>query len=274
MAFMGYLGDKTEDEWDESTSRRYMNKLWESFAYIPIQLKQAEASLYLNSYYKVAESAGNIIGFNHTNPHKSNPAMRAMYGGGEGDILIKSEGKLQIADCNGRAAVMLLSHLISERPFSDYTLVIIGGLGATGRLILNAFADTAPKDILICDIQANDVFIDSLEAKMGFRPRYIDDIAKIPEIAGPAMFVNATRHADARKGISIYSILERCDIKGNAALDLIMGSDESFGSLAMRTADGNEFAAWTNYLLTQLIEQAVPGLDHIGREAFRKLALL
>jgi shikimate 5-dehydrogenase len=269
---MGYFGEKTEEGWAASTSRRHMNRIWDEVVYLPLNVADGDEQV-LNEYYDLARSYPQVLGFNHTNPHKSNAVMRARFGPGEGDVLIRTGDSFAIRDCNGQAAVELLHKLLQADSLTGVQLAVVGGLGASGRLIALAAAKEAPARLIIVDIVDNPAFLADL-ARLCPTVQMVRGLENLPALGGRVALVNATRHQNARTGISILPLVQSYDQPQNAFLDLLMGTGDEEKVLKMPHADGHEYVVYTNYRLSQLIETAAGNLRQVSFAEFERIVAL
>jgi len=286
MYIMGYMGEKDKEGWAYSTSRFAMNRLWGNFAYIPINIADSDETA-IKAAYEIIRSYPNALGINHTNPHKSNDVMRSFFSpnsnpGGlpvEGDVVIRSGGGFRIADCNGIAGAEMACELLSPQSIHSATVAVIGAFGASGRLITQALLNRKPGELILCDIAERPQYqkaLSELAESNGVPCSFFKSVDELPKLSSPVCFINATRHTNARSGISIIGLLNNYNAPGNAALDLIMADEAAeaeLSSLSMKTYNGYDYGAKTNWLLTLLIEEVCPGLKHVSEAEFRALAL-
>jgi len=275
---MGYLGEKDDAGWDHSTSRVHMNLLWDvnDFCYLPINVKAGDFDT-LGEIYDIALKEPRVIGFNQTNPHKANRLATDRFGEGHilGDILIREKGEeaFRVADCNGQAGALLLLKLLEVDSLNDICVVIFGGLGASGRLISRAVLSKGAKRLIIVDIAPDNGASEKLSGEFGIPVDYTNDFTNIEKLTGRIGFVNATRHQDARTGVSILSTIDEYQKPENALVDLLMGGGEELEGIEMPNASGEVYVAYTNYALACLISQTT-GLEGITFEYFHSKVLI
>jgi hypothetical protein len=265
---VGFLADKAPQEWEKSTSSKYMDDLWpDSLHYIPIQVGAGREEDLLG-VYSAAMRAPNALAFNHTSPHKSNSAMKKLFAPGEGDALIRRCGTFEAVDCNGEAAFLVLKSLSKGQPFSDFALVIAGGMGGSGRLISLAFSKEPPRRLILCDPAQDSAFLQRLEKALGVPAERYASLEALPPLAGPVAFVHAARPPRGGAGLSTLEFLKAYDRAENIALDLQMHPDWEGKSLSIARAGGMEYGLWTNWLLASHLQKAARGLKPLSREEF------
>jgi hypothetical protein len=255
---MGYIGKKESSEWARSTSRVHMNIPWEKFIYLPINIIGRDNPV-TKEYYDIAMEYENVLGFNHTKSHKSNIYSLAKAKGARGDIMIKENGKWVARSSNGTATVKLAKHMLQTDSLSAYRLVTVGGLGGAGRLICEAMLLENPVRIYVVDPASDNDFIAELTKAAGKTEIiYVDVVDSLPVLdrSSPIIFVDASHHyVSDDTGIRIEKLLRAYDDPGNAAIDLLMSKIVFSPPLGMHFEDGLTYVAWTNYELSQIIEE-------------------
>ncbi len=167
-----YLAHKTSADWDRSTSRVYMNQLWQDFLYIPIDIKAGDNEA-LAELYNLAAHEPRIVAINQTQPHKSNPVVMKLVGGvlPNVDTLVKDKSNNLIAlNLNAPSFVSWLETVITDIPKYSYILLGVGGVGEPIARELARYSplnliliDRADKQLLLGELIANNAYYDSLE---------------------------------------------------------------------------------------------------------------
>ena len=131
--FCIYLADKTSEEWDESTSRVYMNQILPGFIYYPMNVGKDDL-VSLSKVYEFAMQNAAVVAINHTKPHKNNRILRQMFcesGDTFVDVLVKDDdNKFKPYDLNGPAFVDAFIYDNMLGTFKGMHVVIIGAGGA------------------------------------------------------------------------------------------------------------------------------------------------
>lgn len=132
--------------WDSSITRVSMNLVDPHFAYVPIEISSDE----IGTIYEIAKSSKNVVGMNHTTPHKNNVHLRTFLQLADGDsrtidCAVRSGERFEPLELNGAS---FASWFLAE--FGPALLqrshVVIRGAGGAGsaiaRHLVDEFADT------------------------------------------------------------------------------------------------------------------------------------
>jgi shikimate 5-dehydrogenase len=191
-----YLAQKDDKGWDESTSRVYMNKSIPGFLYIPVNIKGGDTKE-LRAVYDIARENPNIIGINHTMPHRSNPVLRELFyrseeGVGNMAVLVRNgEGELFPYDINGQAFV---DGYIYDNKFGTFArkTVVMVGVGGAGESIAIEIAKRKPGEIILIDQKDKHGFIHSLGEVHTRYYRTIDEFVTNGMVDGDLVVINAS----------------------------------------------------------------------------------
>jgi len=251
---MIFLAEKDEAHWQSSHSSRHMNLLWDEFVYLPMNVAKGDMET-LAKVYDLADEHTNIVGFNHTYPHKSNEVMKKKFGG-EADVVIKEEnGKFVTRDCNGVGAVKMICGLAGEEPdWSNYEAVIVG-VGGSGSLIAWEVAKNGLRKMQLVDPNRKDDFLNDIRRHTGIDAVWVKDATFLPQLIPPLLFINSTTHTGS--GTNAFSLIKRYDSPDNICIDLQMSPvPKEYRKLLTKTGFGEEYVLYTNYELAKLIQSA------------------
>jgi|GEM_PF-1483739 len=256
-----------------STSSMHMNWLWPNLLYVPVNIKNND-SLQLRQVYEVALAHENVIFFNHTIPHKSNPVMQEMFGQEYGDYLCRVGSSFKIADGNGQAFVRMTRELYKgEIDFSQATVVIVG-VGGAGGLAAKAIIKEQPKRLILADIRDVSEFAKELGAE------FYQGIEKIPDLAQEKLvIIDATAHFEdgIQRGVAL-DLVEKYDDEGNVFIDYNMNTQiGAYDYLKSSAGVGREYVAVTNYIMVlEIIKTAASAgitLPPVTNEVFQQKVL-
>lgn len=134
FSFCPYVADKTADEWDVSTSRRYMNQVLENFLYIPVNIPNGD-NRQIEKLLEMVALDKTVAAINITKPHKSAPVLKKIFLGsdtaeGNIDTLIKNnQAELVPYDLNAAAFVGWFTDVVGSFNGRDVVLIGVGGVG-------------------------------------------------------------------------------------------------------------------------------------------------
>ena len=230
--FCLYLADKDEDAWARSTSRVYMNELWPSLIYLPLNIAANDLGE-LHRAYTFAEQAAAVIGINHTHPHKSNPVLIRRYGKATADFLVRTPDGLQPSDLGGPAFSGWLSSLLSPAELAAAAVVIVG-VGGIGTPIARSLSGAVRSLTLIEPGDRSGLVTELCPTQPGLDwCRAIADLVALP--SSPLLVINAS----GKEGTDL------------AGLDRILASgcpDDRFLDLrpqiSLATVDAARAAGW------------------------------
>ena len=173
-----YLAEKTDEAWDISTSRVYMNQIDENFKYLPVNIKKGDYDS-IREVYKIAENDNRIVAINQTQPHKSNPVQKEYFIGQDipqnVDSLVKDEsGKLKCFNLNGPAFSEWFEDEVTS--FKN-KIVIVFGVGGVGEPIARIIADKNPNKMYLIDIYSKEELKNELSKKVSVQ--YFDKLSKV-----------------------------------------------------------------------------------------------
>lgn len=148
-----YVADKSEEAWDVSTSRVYMNQVLPNLLYVPVNI-QRDDSRELQKFFSATLDNQRIAAINITQPHKNSPTIRQIFqedeaGAQNTDTLIRDkEGLLRPLSINAAAFVGWFKETIGT--FEGSTVVLVG-VGGAGEPIVRLVANESPARILLID---------------------------------------------------------------------------------------------------------------------------
>lgn len=153
FTFCPYIADKTEDGWDISTSRTYMNQVMSGFLYVPVNISKDDLQG-LDDFFSAVKGNTRIAAVNITQPHKSSPVVRRLFLGDENtddnvDTLIRNEsGDLRPFDLNAPSFVSWYKDEVGQFTGKDIVLV---GVGGVGEPMAKAIAKESPRRLILVD---------------------------------------------------------------------------------------------------------------------------
>jgi shikimate 5-dehydrogenase len=255
-----------------STSSMHMNWLWEDVLYVPMNIEDGDHAE-LEKIYRMACKYDNIIFFNHTIPHKSNPVMQEMFGKDEyGDYLCRVGNTYRIADGNGKAFVQMVRELANnDIDFAQVTVVVVG-VGGAGYLAAKAIKAEQPKQMILVDIE------DKSSIAQEFGAEFYLGIENVPDLSGASRLVIIDATAHFKQGIQqtvAYDLVKKYDAADNIFIDYNMYTQiGAYNNIKTSTGVGKEYVAITNYVMVLEIikaaESAGVALPHITREVFNQ----
>jgi len=215
--FCLYLADKTDDAWDVSTSRVYMNRVIPELIYLPVNLPK-DAAEDLRAFFAIAQQREDVIAVNITQPHKSNVVLREIFQDqnmpANVDALVKDEsGKLVPFDLNGPSFVDWYENEVGG--VGDKTILLIG-VGGVGEPLARAFAQKHPNTLILVD--PNDKT--ALKTELGDNVTAYQqlDPTNIPE--DNLVVINAAGKEGVSHNSALNDILERQKDRGSIFVDL------------------------------------------------------
>jgi hypothetical protein len=252
-----YLFHKDAEAQLLSTSSMHINWLWPNLLYVPTNIEKHNYSELFRVYQ--AASNDNVILFNHSFPHKSNPIMQKLFGDEFGDYITRTDRGFCIADGNGQAFIQMATELANEKnypiDFLDATIVIVG-VGGLGTLAAKASKKVNPKRLILVDI------IDNSEFAKGLCAEFYQGVDKIPDLDRERLvIIDSTAHAEYRLGDCVsLELVKRYDAKENVFIDSCMYTEiGAYNYLKSITGVGKEYVAFTNYImLLEIIKAAMP----------------
>lgn len=251
-----------------STSSMHMNWLWPNLLYVPLNIGK-ENCTGIGAVYRTALKHYNIVFFNHTIPHKSNPVMQEMFGPGNGDYLIRKEKTFIMSEGNGQAFVTMASQLMKNDDFTDVTVVLVG-VGGAGTLAAKAIRrEKNPKRLILVDIENKSGLAAELDAE------FFQKMDDLPDLSGQKLVtIDATAHFEKELQHSVFvDFVKDYDSPENVFIDYNMNTPaEAYQGLKTRCGVGKEYVAITNYIMAQKMIQGAASigvtLPPISKETF------
>ena len=212
--FCLYLADKTEDEWEKSTSRVYMNQINKHLVYLPVNIKKDDYQL-IEDIYRLSEKTSPIVAINQTQPHKSNPVLKQWAKGKNipknVDALVKDQnGCLQFFDLNGASFADWFEAEVGD--FENKQVVILG-VGGVGEPIARKIVERHPKNLQLVDVVSKKNLADELSAT------YEAKLESVSLYSQNIIFINCAGKEGASEA-GITDFLQKHKDKENIFIDL------------------------------------------------------
>jgi len=273
-----------------STSSMHMNWLWPDLLYVPANIKKEDHAA-LRHIYQTAYAYENIIFFNHTIPHKSNPVMLDMFSKNKserGDYLSRSGNSFVIADGNGQAFAQMTKELANDEIDLTKVTVVIVGVGGAGELAARAIRKESPQKLLLVDITDKSALAKELgasfyqvEKEETVKKAAQKIVAILPDLSNERLvIIDATAHfEDNIQRCVALDLVEKYNATGNIFIDYNMNTEigaynylKSATGLGVCAGVGKEYVAVTNYIMVLDIIKAakLKGIDlpFVSREFF------
>lgn len=216
-----YIADKTEDGWDISTSRTYMNQALPSFLYVPVNIPKDDLER-LNDFFNAVKDNSRIAAVNITQPHKSSPVVRRIFLGDENtennvDTLIRNDsGELQPYDLNAPSFVSWYKDEVGEFTGKDVVLV---GVGGVGEPMAKAIAKENPNRLVLVDPTDKSYLAEQLQGQ--FEITYKTTISEVaPNFDSGVVLINAAGKEGVGDSTGIDDFLENQTQNGSVFVDI------------------------------------------------------
>lgn len=218
-----YIADKTEEGWDNSTSRVYMNQVLPGFLYVPVNIPRDDQEG-LRDFLTAVKDANHVAAVNITQPHKSSPVIRKMFLGDEHstdnvDTLIKDAGgELRPYDLNAPAFVEWYTDEVGS--FGNKTVILVG-VGGVGEPMAKAIAKQAPAELILVDPNDKNYLVAQLRENVA-STSYYSAVNEIPEIdvSGNTILINAAGKEGATDNSGVIEVLSRLATSDNVFVDI------------------------------------------------------
>lgn len=221
FTFCPYIADKTEEGWNVSTSRTYMNQVLPRFLYVPVNIPKDDVEG-LNEFFSAVKDNTRIAAINITQPHKSSPVVRRIFLGDENtdqnvDTLIRDEsGELLPFDLNAPSFVSWYKDEVGQFTGKDVVLV---GVGGVGEPMAKAIAKELPRSLILVDPNDKTQLAERLQGQSEVTYR-----AAINEVAGNfdsgVVLINAAGKEGAGDSTGIDDFLQGQARAGNVFVDI------------------------------------------------------
>jgi len=216
--FCLYLAYKSEEDWDKSTSRVYMNKVSDKLIYLPINIEKEDYKS-IEEVYVLSEATNQIVAINQTQPHKSNKVLREWFKDQDipqnVDSLVKDQnGKLQLFDLNGPAFVGWFKDEVAG--FNNKQIIVLG-VGGVGEPIARKIILDNPEVMYLIDIVPKEELCKEL-SEYG-KVDYYSSLNQLQLNKEEIIFINCA----GKEGVDetgAIELLEEHDSKGNIFVDL------------------------------------------------------
>jgi shikimate 5-dehydrogenase len=211
FTFCPYLADKTDVEWDQSTSRQYMNRVLPDFLYVPVNIASGDTDS-LKKFIEYADNAPAIAAVNITKPHKSTLALREYFFGDARssrnvDTLIKEDGALKPFDLNAPAFINWFKENVNG--FMNKEIIILG-VGGVGEPIAKHIDKEKPSKIYLVDVLDRSELLQTLESEAVYAP----SLGEVPYTGQNIIFINASGKDGISDDTGIFSFLADSPVKG------------------------------------------------------------
>lgn len=216
--FCLYLAYKTDEAWEKSTSRIYMNKINDKFVYLPVNIEKEDYDS-IRKVYELSEANNQILAINQTQPHKSNRVLKEKFNNDDIsaniDSLVKDKNnKLQLYDLNGPS---FFDWFKDEVDIFENKEVIVFGVGGAGESIARKIIMNKPKKLYLIDLVSKKDLCEEL-SKFG-NVEYFDDIHNIEVLNNNIVFINCAGK-DGANDKSTIDILNKYRNQNNIFVDL------------------------------------------------------
>jgi shikimate 5-dehydrogenase len=210
--FCLYLANKDREDWQKSTSRRYMNQVLPGLIYLPVNIQKDDYDS-LRQVYKISEQSPQIIAINQTQPHKSNPVTMDWFKDEPNlpaniDAIVKDKsGKLKPFDLNGPSFVGWFTDEVTS--FEDKTVIVVG-IGGVGEPIVRRIVKDKPLRLFMIDPANKSYLVEEFEAPIGMI-HYFPDFEKVnllPDLE-QIILINAAGKEGASDQTGVYGLLEK-----------------------------------------------------------------
>ena len=268
-----YLAEKTEEAWDISTSRVYMNQIDEEFVYLPVNIKKGDLES-IKEVYTIAEHNNQIVAINQTQPHKSNPVQREWFLNQDipqnVDSLIKDKfNRLQCYNLNGPSFASWFEDEVTN--FSN-NIVIVFGVGGVGEPIARIIANKKPKNLYLVDIVPKEELAKDLSRSSSVV--YLNSLSQIDFSANDKIILINCAGKEGGDDKTVLDVLNKLKNSNNIFVDLRPQLDIEI----VNTAKQQGWEAYTgygmnsrnDYVLLQKIQE-VAGINIPSFEQFAKL---
>lgn len=271
-----YIADKTDEGWDSSTSRTYMNQVLPGFLYVPVNISKDDAQG-LDELLTAIRGNKRVAAVNITQPHKSSPTIRRIFIGDENsqqnvDTLIRNkDGELVPYDLNAPAFVGWYKDEVGE--FADSTVLLVG-VGGVGEPMAKAIAKETPAHLLLVDPNNKQQLVEQLQAQVA-DTHYYSLLTEVPidGLGTNLVLINAAGKEGANDNTGVSEVIERMahhngvfvDIRPQLEIDIV----EQAKRLGWRAYTGNGMNARNDYtLLSGIADYAgltPPNFDEFDR---------
>lgn len=216
-----YIADKTDDAWDISTSRVYMNQTLHNFLYVPVNIPKGDERE-LQEFLDAVKDDTRIAAVNITQPHKSSPVLQRIFFGDEKtdqaiDTLIRSNGgALQPFDLNAPSFVSWYKDEVGE--FADKDIVLVG-IGGVGEPIAKMIAAELPNRLVLIDSTDKTQLATRLQANVD--ATYAPTLGEVSEnFTQEIVLINAAGKEGVHNNTNIDAFLQSQSQKGGTFVDI------------------------------------------------------
>lgn len=213
-----YIADKTIEDWEISTSRIYMNKINNKFAYLPFNIKKGDIET-IRKLYEISEKNNQIIAINQTQPHKSNSVLKEWFANqnvpANVDSLIKDKNKKLICyNLNGPAFTGWFEDEVGT--FNQKTIIVFG-VGGVGEPIAQEIATKDAKKIYLIDINSKKKLVEEMYKKVDVY--YHEKLSQIDFDSNEFILINCAGKEGADDN-EIKEVIEKFKDLNNIFVDL------------------------------------------------------
>jgi shikimate 5-dehydrogenase len=271
-----YVADKTDEGWNSSTSRAYMNQVLPKFLYVPVNVPKDDTQG-LSDFFEAIRDDRRVPAVNITQPHKSSPVLRRIFLGDEAsqdnvDTLIRTtDGELKPYDLNAPAFVGWYTDEVGS--FTGKTVVLVG-VGGVGEPMAKAIAKQSPSRLVLVDPNSKAELAGQLgqELPVSYSPT-IGDVAE-DELSGELVLINAAGKEGATDSSGVLELLTRFNNRQNVFVDIRPQLDievvESAKQLGWQSFTGYGMNARNDYTLLSGIAEYL-GVEPLSFAEFQSL---
>lgn len=256
-----YLAHKDSEGWDRSTSRVYMNNLFDNLVYQPVDIEKDDYDS-LRAVYELSESAPNIVAINQTQPHKSNPVLKEYFKDTKlptnVDAIVKNEnGDLLPYDLNGPSFMGWYKDKVGS--FENKTVIVLG-VGGVGEPLARAIIKENPHMIYMIDPTDKSDLVDELST-LG-NVNYYPDIENINnEALSDLVLINAAGKEGIDNQQLVEGFLQKFENQNYVFIDLRPHLNIPIVELAIelgwRGYTGHGMNARNDYVLVEKISKLI-----------------
>ena len=267
-----YLADRTEATWKMSTSRTYMNEINNKFVYLPLNIKKGDINT-LKQIYELAETNKQIIAINHTQPHKSNMALKEYFKNIERpknvDVVLKNkEEKLSCHNINGPSFIQWFEEEVTTL---KQKTVIVFGVGGVGEPIAREIANRGPKKLYLIDICSKHKLAEELSNITD--TSYFESLSKVEFDTKEVILINCAGK-EGEDDTEVRKLLEKFKNIGNIFVDLRPHLDIDIVKQAIKLGwngyTGFGMTSINNYTLLKKINEVI-NIEIPSFKEFKKL---
>lgn len=265
-----YLADKSPEEWDVSTSRRYMNQVSPTLLYLPFNVRGGDSES-VREMLDWAKGCDRVAGVNITQPHKNNSVVQEFLGSNDlVDTLFKDPE-------NG-----FIPQSLNATAFWEWYKAELGPVEDRQVLVVGAGGVGLPTIRLACERKGVDVFaVDVDESKLEIVSEQVERAATAASIGSldidesrPITVINAAGKEGVADDSDLQRLLQDKPVEGSVFVDMRPHLNIEIVDFAAQhgwcARTGNGMNEYNDYVLLQGL-LAFYGEEPIGFEDFTLL---